>query len=401
VKIGRDTLLAASALILLLGLTVALSFYEARREQTPPLSSRSNAPDGARALRLWLEALGHQVNNQSPASFAVPPGTDAVLILEPLLISNITAEEWEALEEWTTEGGWLLLASSYIRLPLLSSPLEVETVAVTEGSYSAAPGAPLFRSPPLARPVSLPARYLLRSERADALPLLVTGQGALAMEVGLGQGRVLLVASPAFLTNSGLRDADQARLALNLITLLPPGSTVWIDEWHHGERASQPAGGGLAAWLARTPAGRAVLFTVGVIFLAIALAGRRFGRPVPLAREQARRAPLEYVTALANLNRRAGHRRALMHSYHSSLKRALGRRYRLDPDLPDPEYVAQIARYNPRLDAPALLDLLRQLSGRGYRETELVQLARKAADWMRAVERGTGAGENPTRKEFP
>jgi hypothetical protein len=135
-------------------------------------------------------------------------------------------------------------------------------------------------------------------------------------------------------------------------------------------------------WLLRAPAGRSILYVTAILFIAVLLSGQRFGRPVPLAHEQVRRAPLEYITAIANLNRRAGHRTALMQRYHLDLKRHLGRRYRLDPQLPDQEYVARLARFNPQIDASALLKLLEKLNQRHFSETQVVELSREAASWM-------------------
>lgn len=197
---------------------------------------------------------------------------------------------------------------------------------------------------------------------------------------------MILIAGTDFLTNTGLKDPDSAALALNLLSTLPAGGAIWMDEWHHGQRTAGSSAAGPEAWLQDTPSGRAILFTAAVIFLALLLAGRRFGRPVPLLSDQARRAPIEHVTALANLNRRAGHRRALMQYYHASLKRAFGRRYRLDSGLPDDIYIARLASYNPNLDTAALLDLLTRLSSKKITDAQMVQLARETAQWMKQLE---------------
>jgi hypothetical protein len=101
-----------------------------------------------------------------------------------------------------------------------------------------------------------------------------------------------------------------------------------------------------------------------------------------LPADRARRAPLEYITAIANLNRRAGHRTAVLQDTHDRLKRHLGHRYRLSPDLPDAEFVTQLSEYNPALDAAALRDLLRRLSQTDVGEAEMVRLVAAAARWQ-------------------
>jgi hypothetical protein len=113
------------------------------------------------------------------------------------------------------------------------------------------------------------------------------------------------------------------------------------------------------------------------------LGGRPFGRPAPLLNETSRRTPLEYITAIANLNRRARHRQTTMLQYRQWLKRDLGRRYRLDPTLADEVYVKQLGGYRPDLDQEALLSLLNRLSKRNLSEEEMVTAAVEVSEWLK------------------
>jgi len=199
----------------------------------------------------------------------------------------------------------------------------------------------------------------------------------------LGKGRVILSAAPYAFSNAGLKEPGNPALVLNLILISPASGAVWFDEWHHGVRPVDSQVVGPEDWLRRTPAGRALLYVAGVIFLAVLLRGRRFGRPVPLPGEITRRAPLEYISAIANLGRRAGHRRAVLQQYRQRLKRRLGQRYRLDPTLNDAEYAARLAEYNPGLDAEALRRLLARLQRPNVNESEMIQLAAEVAAWIK------------------
>jgi hypothetical protein len=386
----REIFYAAGLIMLLLLITVGGSLLN-MREQLPAYSSLSNAPDGARALRLWLEEMGYRVNDQTGATFSIPSGTDQVIILEPLLTSNITKQDWKKISDWVSNGGQVLLASSAMRASLANSSLEIDTLPISEKTFQLLPGGPYFQSPPLEKPVSFTAHTLMSTLQSGALPLFSSDQGDLALELRLGKGSILLFTDAAFLTNAGLRDPGHARLALNLVSRLARGSQIWIDEWHHGIRAAE-APSGPEAWLGRTPAGHAMLYSALVIFCVIALGGRRFGRPVPLDRSQARRTPIEMVNAQANLSRRAGHRKALMQYYHTRLKRSLGRRYRLDANLPDESYVRQLAQFDPGLDSNELLKLLQELSAPNLSEPQVVQCARKAATWIQEAEHRGSSG---------
>ncbi len=103
---------------------------------------------------------------------------------------------------------------------------------------------------------------------------------------------------------------------------------------------------------------------------------------MPLPKELVRRASLEYITAIANLNRRAGHRLAVLGQYYHQVKRRLGQRYHLNPDLSDDEYLVQLATFNPNIDVDALGDLLSRMRQRRVSERDLVQLAAEVADWL-------------------
>jgi hypothetical protein len=167
---------------------------------------------------------------------------------------------------------------------------------------------------------------------------------------------------------------------LNLIALSAQKGRVWLDDWHHGIQSAAIVGP--SQWLRRTPAGHALLFVAITIFLALFLQGRGFGRPIPLRHEIKRRGPLEHVTAVANLNRKAGHRADVLHQYRQWVKRHLGHRYRLDPSLPDEEYVAELGKFNPALDKEKLLHLLQHLTQKNVSEADMVKLAEEASRWI-------------------
>jgi hypothetical protein len=125
-----------------------------------------------------------------------------------------------------------------------------------------------------------------------------------------------------------------------------------------------------------------VLFAVIAIFIALLLQGRSFGRPIPLKHEIKRRSPMEHVTAIANLNRKAGHRSEVAKQYHHRLKRHLGQRYRLDPSTNDEEYVEMLGGYNSQIDKESLLRLLKRLAQPTINESELLKLSAEASKWM-------------------
>ncbi len=402
-KPSRDTLLALGLFLVLALLTVFAALQQTQEVGPPALANDSNEPNGGRALWLWLTNLDYFVHDTVQAEYAIPGNTSLVLLLEPQ--TPITEIEWEILDTFVENGGTLLLAGEGGGTAQAVRHYNFSLRYANEETPALAPLLPLFTNPPLtndptpraedspsARGATLHAFTYLQpnppaedEETTPFIPLVALPEGPVLVSFEQGKGRVLLSVDVTPFTNAGLKDPGNPELVLNLIGTVPRETHVWFDEWHHGKRLeTAPAQvSGPGEWLQRTPAGRALLYVAGVIFLGLLLGGRQFGRPVPLAHELTRRAPLEYVTALANLNRRAGNRTALLRHYHSQLKRNLGRRYRLDPALHDGEFLTRLAQYDPTLDTETLRTLLARLTRKNATEAEMVQWAREAAEWIK------------------
>lgn len=375
----RETLLAAALLGLLLLVTILAAFAQSREEGSlPDLASFSNGPAGARALRLWLEEEGYLIRAENGAAFSVPEDATLAFVLEPQT-PGITEDEWALLETWVGDGGTLAILGEGFGAAFSFSHFDVEIdYAQPEGDLIFT--APFLGSPPFSLAQARP-RAALATERDDIVTLAAAGDSPLLIAFPQGNGLVILGTITYPLTNAGLKERDNPPFALNLATLAGEAGTIWFDEWHHGQRGTA-ALTGPGQWLRQTPAGHALLYSAAVLFLGILLAGRRFGRPLPLSRPGQRRAPLEHIVAVANLSRRAGHRRAVLEQYHLQLKRELGRRFRLNPTLPDEEYVSELARVRPDLATDDLRRLLARLRHPDVSEAEMVALAREAAAWL-------------------
>ncbi|MCB8942853.1 MAG: DUF4350 domain-containing protein [Ardenticatenaceae bacterium] len=379
-RLSKDSWLALG-LFVLLAIVSGISLYQQTSEPTlPPLTGHSTQPDGAKALWLWLEALDYEVTDQVAATFAIPEGSDIMLLLQPTTF--VDESEWPLIDEWIEAGGTLLLAGTNFyteqALAHFDFGLDLRSLPVSEVEQQT----PLMASPPA---VALPVAdnlLTLQTERDDYVTHFAVGMAPVVVSVGQGNGRIILTTLTDPFTNTGLREAGYPELVLNLISAAGATKTVWFDEWHHGVRVQADEIAGFGAWLQRTPLGRSFLLIAVVVFVAIVLQGRPFGRPVPLPQATTRRAPLEYITALANLSRRAGHRTAVMQDYRHRLKKSIGHRYRLDPTLPDAQFLAQLAEYNSNLDITALRSLLQRLSAANIGEGEMVQLAAEVAEWL-------------------
>lgn len=380
----RDTLVALALLALLVIVTVLAALQRPVDEETllPPLASFSARPDGAKALRLWLAELGYGVGDQAGSVYRPPRTAALALVLQPTF--SFLPEEAAAMKGWVEDGGTLLLAGDDPATTSLSNRFDWRLVPLSAAlDNPAQPQTPLWVAPP---PPAIPApasfRYAWQGPRNDYITHVAVAGRPVVISFQQGQGRVILSASAIPFSNQGLATPGHGELALNAVGMAGRAGDIWFDEWHHGVRSSAPSLAGPGQWLRSTPAGQSILLAAGALFVALLLRGRHFGRPAPPPTATPRRAPLEQLTAAAQLGRRAGHRAAVLRQYRHWLKRDLGRRYRLDPTLPDDEYVAHLQRFDPRLDAPGLRQLLARLDQAQAGEGEMVALAAAAARWL-------------------
>ncbi len=383
-KFSRDVWLALG---LLLTLIVIMSFVALGQQQDqgqlPALTSISSAPDGALALKLWLRQMDYTVLDELLSSYELPEQAKIVLVLEPSLFQ---VDEFAALDDWVKNGGTLIAAGD-VGIRGLAAHFDFKLDFWDTTPKALTLQAPLFMNPVIQTSIPAPAAlfqpvfYFVPSRSSYVTYLAADGKPVL-ISFELGKGRVILSSTSYPFSNTGLKQAGNSALLLNLLGYAKQQGPVWFDEWHHGFRGAGNAVGP-DNWLRYTSLGRSILFVALVIFLALLLQGRVFGRPVPLPHELRRRGALEHITAMANLSRLAGHRKSVLMQYHHELKRTLGRRYRLDPTLPDSEYVAYLVRYNPAVDGQALLALLARLQRTNSSESEMVRAAAEAAKWIK------------------
>jgi hypothetical protein len=370
--------LSIGILLLLILVTIFAAVQKQTQQEHPKLSSLSSAPDGALALKLWVQQLHYDVDEQVLASFLPPKDVSILFMLEPLFPGE---DELQALDDWVQAGGTLIAIGEQYGMYSLIDHYKFDFRYLTDQSSAPASGTPLFASPSAVDFKHAKVQVTLQSDRDDFVVLVADKGAPTLVSFEQGKGRVILGTMTESFTNAGLKEAGNPELVLNILALAQAKGVVWFDEWHHGVRnGEQILGPG--EFLRRTPIGRSILFAALVIFLVLFIQGRGFGRPVPLPQEIRRRGALEHITGIANLSRRAAHRSAVMQQYHQQIKRKLGQRYRLDPNMDDRDYVDKLAGYNPSLEKDELLNLLKRLKQKDISEPEMVHLAAEASQWI-------------------
>jgi hypothetical protein len=372
--------------LLLFAALVAFSAFtsarQAEEETAPPYSTHSVAGSGTRALYLWLDELGYRPARVENGPFRLPDEATLLFVLAPR--EPFDDIELRILRNWVRAPGHTLVVASdgwrgadlFRGLGAGLGPLETPAEVLT-------PTVPLLVVPPPGPVLVETARGLLL-EDDDFVAHLDAGDAPVLISTRYHGGRIFMTTAVRPFTNQGLRDSGSARLVYNLLAGLEPSARILFDEVHHGYAAGE-VGGGLRGWLLRSPWGWALLYSAAILFGWLLLRGRRFGRPVPAPGRGGVPPQGEYVVSMARLFRRGGRRTFVQRHHHDRLKRELARPWRLNPDLPDAEFVAALARCRDDLPPEAQTDLrglLRRLAGGRLREADLVRVVGEVEGWL-------------------
>lgn len=378
-KRWRDLVVIVGLFVLLILFTIYGPGSNQPETQGKPGSAHSAGSDGALGLQRWLQSLGYDARNLEYTEWSIPDEAEVLFVLAPRTDRFSTEDAAETMR-WVRDGGTLVLVhtqeSGVFNRDELMTELQATVVISDEIDEieNARAVQPLLNTPPV---ISVPVNTngALDLRRDDYLPLLSTRLGDSLVGLQEGRGYVYLGSSLYPFTNDGLQEPGSAPLLLNLLARAEPGATVLFDEYHHGYRTPPT----IRRVALQQGWGWAVLYAVLVIAMYILLTGRRFGRPVPLRTDVARRSSAEYVQSLAMLFQRAGKRSYVLSHYHSQLKRRLARPYGFVPLADDDAFVKELLRYRGITDEQAarLRTLLAQLSG-SVSEDQLVQLVRAA-----------------------
>jgi hypothetical protein len=374
-------------IFIIAGLFAALLLFVAlgpgrRPEQDQPAgpTTHSSELDGALALYNWAHEMGYDTRRLEYRAFALDDGDAALVILNPS--REVKRAEARAILAWVERGGTLILADDTSALfgagNALLDELAIDTVAYSDTALieRVAPSQPALDQPPVGvAPVA--AERVLVPHADDYVTLLGRRGAVIVAGIKRGAGYIYLSAATRPFTNDGLRNAENAALVLNMLRRVPAGGRIQFDEFHHGYFTPPST----TSIVLGSPWGWAAAYAVLAIALYLVLGGRRFGRPIPLKEEIARRSSAEYIESMADLFQRGGKRAYILNHYYTAFKRRLAKALGVNPQLADDEFVRELGRAR-ELDEPTLLALLQRLRSPGASEAELVRAAADADAYL-------------------
>jgi hypothetical protein len=379
---------AAALLLTLVGALLVLGLVITAQERLPPLSSRSATPSGAKALRLWLEALGYRVGTFEELAQRVPPRSGTVLLLAPR--EAVAEQHLAELERWVGEGGTLVFATDGSGGRAALGRLGFDLRSLPISAEYAQPRVSTLLDPAIGR-VRVETSQELVPRREGSETLLEADGRAIAAVRPIGNGRLIALSAPTALSNRALQAESNARFALSLVGA--PGGAVLFDELHVG--SAPTARQDIWSLLFEHAWGQAALYAGLLALAGLALRGRRFGRAQPVAISRGRSLS-EYVSSLAGLYRAGGKRAFIAEHFQRKLRRDLTHELGLPSDAPDGQ-VLDRARALGR-EPSGLLASLTALGRRGaLGEGELVGLVRDAEQALARLRRSGGPAAGARR----
>ena len=363
-------------------------------------------PAGARALLLVMRRLLPAAEQWRRPLYTLPrdgsTGASSLVVADPKI--PLGNSEIAALDRWLADGGQLILLSENgwpVRGRLGAENISAASAENSNPGAVAEPGEPaatfLSRFAPAllwAKPTnfrvqpasgsSIPAEDVKLRWRhsfavADgAMPIAIADNQTLAVEIKVGQGRIIAIADPTMVSNSSLRRSDNAVWLVSLVAAWGDGR-VLFDEYHHGFGEKRSAAN-LAWAFAKTPWGWCLWQIAAAGLLYIFAYRRRFGRASePPTLEHS--SPLDLVDARAGIFRAAGAHRLAIQLMVQNLSQELSQAYGRTIDVT--RLGRQTGKKMPRQIFPERLAELQALAAKSERgeklsEREFIEVGRLA-----------------------
>jgi hypothetical protein len=385
-KIPREAWFLAALIVVMLVVIVLLrgGLAEPGEQGSFVRTTYSARPQGLRGIYMTLHQLGYDVRRMR-ASFnrLTLPEQGRIVIVDPAM--PVTEREWLALYAWIAAGHAAILAGEdllpyptrvfpmpedlFAQVPLrLASATQptflardVKDLAVRAELRIQGPGAAPNSEEPKGRRHAGPRAWFGGGEyppKMDealrrAVPLFRDAEGTVVAYARVGQGTVILFASPWSLSNEGIAKADNVMFVLNALGR-PGAGPVYFDEYHQGYTEN-------IMWALVPLAGKLALAQLLVALLVVMYArSRRFGAIIPL--DRGRRERSEFLGTMTALLRKGMATRLAVRTAYDAAMQRLRVEFGLAADATAPE----VARAAERISAQAAQKLgaaLRQCRG--------------------------------------
>jgi hypothetical protein len=182
---------------------------------------------------------------------------------------------------------------------------------------------------------------------------LIDNRGALLVDYAYGKGRIIVLSDPYVVANRGISLADNLQLAVNAVA--GAGGLIAFDEYHQGNGVTRNE---LLAYFAGTPVLAMLAQLTLITLIVLWTQGRRFARPLPVARID-RRSKLEFVASMAELQQRARSYDLAIENIYARTRRVLARYAGVEGTASSAEIAKRVATRS-KIDRQELESLMRE-----------------------------------------
>jgi len=176
---------------------------------------------------------------------------------------------------------------------------------------------------------------------------------AIVVDRAYGSGRIVVLTDPFVLSNRGISLLDNAQLGVNLVASRP-SETIAFDEYHHGFGSNENR---LVEYFKGTPVVAIFLQLFLIAGLILFSQSRRFARPLPI-KEPDRLTKLEYLSAMAELQRRTGSYDLAVENVYREFRRRASRLVGVDAKTVSNADLARLIASRAGKEPEAVLDIL-------------------------------------------
>jgi hypothetical protein len=343
----RRLLIWAGAFMLVV--ILALTFLSQDEEESGIPSTYSAQRSGAKAAFLLLQQSGYKVQRweQSPSDLPVDPAHTVLVLASPFRAP--TSDEKNALQTYLDRGGKILVTGRNASIYLSQAKTEDELVpSPINKEYQPQLLTPITRAgaiqmSPVAYWKGL-ATSSLAHYSADGRPIVVSYKA--------GLGEVIWWGASTPLTNAAIAQSGNLDLLLNSLGEASDTQVYW-DEYFHGEQSS------LIGYAGEPPLKYGLLQTL-LVFLALIFTFSRRNGPIHPLPQPSRLSPLEFVSTLGKLYRRANAVHSALAIPYARFRAQAARQLGINQDVPAAD-LARALKNRLRYKDDSLAELLQQI----------------------------------------
>jgi hypothetical protein len=348
-KIAPEDRKLAIGFALLMALASVLAIFAARAGgQGGALpSSYSAGNNGTKAAFLLLGQMGYapQRWTANPRKLADLPPHATLILADPIPSDE---GDVEAVRQFLRNGGRVVATGVGFAQFVPRPPIRAGTPHFAWKDYPPHEPSALTRG---IHAITLAPKFYFDSEKLDA-PFL-DGDESPVTRFSYGAGEVIWWSTADPMSNSGIRESDNAQLLLNSVGDPVRGPVLWDEYFHQGGKTVVDS-------VLASPLRWGLLQAALIGALVCLTYSRQFG-PARQSVASSRLAPMEFVETLAALYQKSGAAHIAVEIVYEQFRGALQRRFSVRTDADAAQVAAAIAAHLPEADAADTLTLVRRI----------------------------------------